>query len=81
MTAADTESLGLLAEELARRGLVVCLAPDSSRPVLEVTNPAARLLSEHVTAEAGWYWWAWAERIAAVDDVERAADMILKAVA
>ena len=78
MTAAETESLRALAEELAKRGLAVTLAPDSDRPVLEVVNPGIRLLSERVTCESGWYWWTWAERIAAVDDVTLAADTIAK---
>lgn len=78
MTGTETESLGKLAEELARRGLAVALAPDFDRAVLEVTNPAVRLLNEHVTCEAGWYWWAWGERIAPVEDPGSAADLIAK---
>lgn len=78
MSAAETEHLGRLAEELARRGLAVTLAPDSERPVLEVVNPGVRLLSERVACEAEWFWWTWAERIAPVDDVRLAADSIAK---
>ena len=78
MTAADTEHLGRLAEELAKRGLAVTLAPDSDRPALEIVNPGVRMLSERVSVESGWFWWAWAERIAAVDDVTLAVDRIVK---
>jgi hypothetical protein len=81
VTAADTESLGRLAEELARRGMAVTLAPDASRPVLEVRNPGISMMSERVTAASGWYWWPWAERIAAVDDIGLAADVVLKVLA
>ena len=78
MTGTETEILGQLAEELARRGLIVTLAPDFGRAVLEVTNPAVHLLNEHITCEAGWYWWAWGERIAVVADPGNAADLIAK---
>jgi hypothetical protein len=42
-------------------------------PFLDVRNPRASALAEKVYAQDGAYWWSWAERIAATEDVTRAA--------
>jgi hypothetical protein len=43
---------------------------------LRVTNRAAPQLSEDVYAGGGWYWYSWAERIAACDDPGAAAGKV-----
>ena len=50
-------------------------------PSLRVVNPAAPALAEDVYAgycEDGswWFWWSWAERIAAASELERAAERV-----
>jgi hypothetical protein len=46
------------------------------RPYLDVRNRRASVLTEHIYAGDGWFWWGWAERIAAVTDVAAAAEAI-----
>jgi hypothetical protein len=76
-----------LAEVLGRRGLRASLmAPAGRVPSLHVVNPAAPALAEHVYAGRSqdgtwWFWWSWAERIAAVDDLEDAASLIERVLA
>jgi hypothetical protein len=76
-----------LAEVLARHGLRTSLmAPPGRVPSLHVVNPAASALAEDVYAGRGqdgtwWFWWSWAERIAAVDDLEGAAALIERVLA
>jgi hypothetical protein len=71
-----------LAEVLAHRGLRTrLLTPPGRLPSLHVVNPAVFALTEDVYAGrsrdgAWWFWWSWAERIAASEDVEGAAAMI-----
>jgi hypothetical protein len=79
--------LEALAEVLARRGLRASLmAPPGRVPSLHVVNPAASALAEHVYAGRSqdgtwWFWWSWAERIAAVEDLEGAAALIERVLA
>ncbi len=76
-----------LAEVLGHRGLRASLmAPAGRVPSLHVVNPAAPALAEHVYAGRGqdgtwWFWWSWAERIAAVEDLEGAASLIERVLA
>ena len=76
-----------LAEVLAHRGLRASLmAPAGRVPSLHVVNPAAPALAEDVYAGRGqdgtwWFWWSWAERIAAVEDLEGAASLIERVLA
>jgi hypothetical protein len=71
-----------LADVLARHGLRTRLmTPPGRVPSLHVVNPSASALAEDVYAGRGqdglwWFWWSWAERIAAGEDVEGAASMI-----
>ena len=75
----DTADLEKLA---AARGLETRLtAHDGRVPSLTVTNPQATALSENVVAGDGSLWWSWAERIAAVADVDAAADAITRVLA
>ncbi|GAA2575214.1 hypothetical protein SMC26_30910 [Actinomadura fulvescens] len=77
------EYLEGLGEELARRGFRVRITvPRGQAPSLHVMNPDASVLTENILAERGadgwWYWWSWAERIAAAGDVPGAADRIAR---
>lgn len=76
-----------LAEVLARGGLRTHLVTSPGRPAyLHVVNPAAAALAEDVylarSQDGGWwFWWPWAERIAAGDDLDGAAMMIRRVLA
>src|SRR5215469_17710781 len=71
-----------LAEVLSHHGLRARLmTPPGRVPSLHVVNPSAAALAEDVYAGRGqdglwWFWWSWAERIAASEDIEGAAIMI-----
>jgi hypothetical protein len=71
-----------LAAVLADRGLrTAVLTPRGRLPSLHVVNPSASSLAEDVYAGRGqdgrWcFWWSWAERIAAGEDLEGAAAVI-----
>jgi hypothetical protein len=76
-----------LAEELAARGFRTRLVCPAGRvPSLQVVNPAATALAENVyagPAQSGgwWFWWSWAERIAAAEDLAGAALLISRVLA
>jgi hypothetical protein len=73
-TAEDIADLEALAAELAARGLQANLRTARDRPpYLDVRNPRASLLTERVYAQAGSFWWPWAERIASCDEMTKAA--------
>jgi hypothetical protein len=82
--AAAAVYLEKLAEELKNRGLEAWLmAPPGRVPSVYITNPAARALEENVYANRGkdglwWFWWSWAERVSLADDLDAAADAILR---
>lgn len=71
-----------LAELITAQGLQARLVtPPGRMPSLHVVNPAASALAEDVYAgrcQDGqwWFWWSWAERIAADDDLAEAATRI-----
>jgi len=71
-----------LAEVLVRHGLRArVMTPPGRVPSVHVVNPSALALAEDVYAGRGqdglwWFWWSWAERIAAGEDLEGAATMI-----
>jgi hypothetical protein len=71
-----------LAELIIAQGLQARLVtPPGRMPSLHVVNPAASALAEDVYAgrcQDGqwWFWWSWAERIAADDDLAEAATRI-----
>jgi hypothetical protein len=81
------EYLEKLGEELSRRGLQVrTVLPPGRVPALYVVNPEARALEEHIYAGCGsdgawWYWWSWAERIAAAGDLDAAASAVQRVLA
>ena len=77
------EYLERLGDELVGRGLRVRLAvPVGTAPCLHVINPDTSALTENILAEPGadgwWYWWSWAERIAAARDLGAAADRVVQ---
>ena len=81
------ENLEKLGEELTRRGMQVRLVlPPGRVPSLHVVNPQARALEEHIYAGCGsdgswWFWWSWAERISATEDLDVAASAIVRVLA
>jgi hypothetical protein len=81
-TDVQLEYLEKLGEELARRGFGVRMVlPPGRVPSLYVVNPNARALEEHIYVGCGsdgdwWYWWSWAERIAAAEDLDAAASAV-----
>ena len=81
------ENLEKLGEELTRRGMQVRLVlPPGRVPSLYVVNPEARALEEHIYAGCGsdgiwWFWWSWAERISATEDLDVAAAAIVRVLA
>ncbi|GAA3195750.1 hypothetical protein GCM10010468_06050 [Actinocorallia longicatena] len=75
-----------LGDELVGRGLRVRLTvPLGTAPSLHVMNPEASALTENILAERGadgwWYWWSWAERISAADDLNMAAERVAQVLA
>jgi hypothetical protein len=84
---ANLARLERLAEVLAHYGLRARLmTPPGRVPSLHVVNPAAVALAEDVYAGRAqdglwWFWWSWAERIAASEDLEGAATMIRRVLA
>jgi hypothetical protein len=73
-----------LALELDRHGLRTRLtAPAGRIPSLHVINPAVSRLAEDVyvgRSQDGrwWFWWPWAERIAAENELALAATLIAR---
>jgi hypothetical protein len=76
-----------LAAELDGHGLrAELVTPPGRLPSLHIVNPAAAALAEDVYAGPGrdgqwWFWWSWAERIAAGEDVAGAARRIRRVLA
>jgi hypothetical protein len=76
--------LDKLAQELTQRGLEAwVMAPPGRVPSVYVVNPAARALEDNVYVDRGkdglwWFWWSWAERIAIADDLDAAANAIVR---
>jgi hypothetical protein len=78
-TAADIADLEKLSAELTARGYKTVLHTSTDRPPhLAVINPRARVLSERVIAQAGKFWWPWAEQIADSTEVAEAATIIAR---
>ena len=76
---ANLERLESLARALTSRGLHAdVVAPPARMPRLQVAGPGQ---AEDVYAWRGqdgtwWYWWPWAERIAATEELATAVDLI-----
>ncbi|HSZ47553.1 MAG TPA: hypothetical protein VK823_19605 [Streptosporangiaceae bacterium] len=79
---ANLARLEELGDVLTSHGLrTTLMTPTGRLPSLHVVNPSAAALAEDVYAGRGqdglwWFWWSWAERIAAGEDLEGAATMI-----
>jgi hypothetical protein len=71
-------ALERLADALGRDEFATVLTGTGPRPSLTVTRRGVGV-AETVYAEAGWYWWSWAERIAATSDPLTAARQIATA--
>jgi serine/threonine-protein kinase RsbW len=69
-----------LAAELTTRGLTAHLVIRTDRlPCLAVTGGMASGPPQRIYAQADWFFWPYAERIAACDDLTGAADAIARA--
>ena len=72
-------SLEELASQLGERGYdAELITPDGRRPRLQVRNPDVPMLADEVYAESGWYWYAFAERIAPASEPAAAAAKIAR---
>ncbi len=81
LRAATVQRLERLAGTLTRRGLDASLVDPRGRvPRLQVGHPAAQLATDVYASRcqdgAWWFWWPWAERIAADGDLDTAAERI-----
>lgn len=80
-THVEQAELETLATEVTARGYVARLyTPDARLPYLEVRNPQVSALSERVYAQAGAYWFSWAQKISDTDnpaDAARRLDRVL----
>jgi hypothetical protein len=52
------------------------IAAHDSAPWLAVRNPQTARLSEKVMAQADWFWWPWADRIAPTAAAGQAANRV-----
>jgi serine/threonine-protein kinase RsbW len=69
-----------LAAELAGRGLTAQLVIRAQRlPCLKVSGAGTDASPQRIYAQADWFFWPYAERIAACDDLTAAADAIVSA--
>jgi hypothetical protein len=81
------EHLEKLGEILTQRGMQVrAVLPPGRVPSLYVVNPEARALEEHIYAGCGsdgtwWFWWSWAERISATEDLAAAVTAVVRVLA
>jgi hypothetical protein len=84
---ANLARLERLGDVLAQHGLrAKLMTPPGRVPSLHVVNPSTSALAEDVYAGRGqdglwWFWWSWAERIAASEDIEGAAARIRRVLA
>jgi hypothetical protein len=80
------EHLERLGEALVHRGFQERLsAPHERHASQQVIKPEANAHNQNILAEHGadgwWFWWSWAERIAAADDIAAAADRVARVLA
>ena len=75
----DLSDLERLGAELTSRGYITAVQASAGQlPHLAVTNPRASVLTEKVYVQGTSFWWSWAERIAAREDVTGAADLLAR---
>ncbi|MEU5884048.1 hypothetical protein [Spirillospora sp. NPDC047279] len=80
-TGTETAALEELAQALTRHGHLTMIVTSGGRPRLEVLARATASRSGTVVCEADaggeqWFWWTWADRIAPVRELERAALLV-----
>jgi hypothetical protein len=75
----DVADLERLATALAACGLHTTVRTlPGQLPFLDVRNPRASVLAEKVFAQAGTFWWSWAERISDCEEVAGAAAIVAR---
>jgi len=75
--AAEITALEDLSDLLDRERYVTTLVQGVGvHPYLSVTDRRAKALCERVYCDGAWFWWGWAERIAPVADLGKAAGII-----
>jgi hypothetical protein len=75
----ERAELEKLAAALRARGFQADLrTPEGRLPYLNVRNPRASVLAEKVYAQAGTFWWSWAEKFAGCDEVTTAAGILAR---
>ena len=78
-TSTGHADLERLAAELHRRGYQADLrTPAGQLAYLDVRNPAATVLGERVYAQAGAFWWSWAEKITGCEQASTAAALLAR---
>jgi hypothetical protein len=81
-TREDQADLERLAVELRRCGLQAELCtPPGKLPYLQVSNPQVDVLTERIYAQAGAYWYSWAQKIADSDNPASAASAVSRVLA
>ncbi|SEG84072.1 hypothetical protein SAMN04489712_116138 [Thermomonospora echinospora] len=77
---ADLAHLDDLSEELTGRGHLTMIVTDGTPRlnVLDRTDPDryGTVICERGSEDDLWFWWSWADRIAPVTDLRRAAAVI-----
>ncbi len=72
-----TAELEKLAAELdAKHYEARLVTHEGRRPFVHVRNRRAGMLTEEIYAGDGYFWYGWAERVAAITDVSAAAEKI-----
>ncbi len=75
----DLGSLAKLAAEVDGGDyLARVVTPHGRRPYLDVRNRHADLLTERIYAGDGSFWFGWAERIAPLGEVGKAAEIVMR---
>lgn len=75
----DLADLEKLAAELIARGYQADVrTPEGKLPYLDVRNPNATVLAERVYAQAGAFWFSWAEKIADSDQIAVTAGILVR---
>jgi len=76
----DAEAdLERLAAEMTARGYQAAVRQPAGRlPYLDVCNPRASVMAERVYAQADWFFWPWAQRIAQCGQPAAAAAIVAR---
>jgi len=75
----DQAELEKLAAEMTALGYKALLVTPVGRlPYLDISNPQTKLLTEKVYAQAGMFFWPWAQSIGPCDQVTSAAAIVAR---